>query len=154
MTPSTASWRVPARSLVFLSALCASAPGHAADLGRVEIVTASGVHAFDVEVARSAEELTHGLMGRRFLPQGRGMLFEFAAEQRIAMWMKDTFIPLDIIFISADGVVTTIKQNARPMSQEIISSDAPAAAVLELNAGVAQRISAAPGNRVRRMRHE
>jgi uncharacterized protein len=106
-------------------------------------------HRLRVEVMRSEAERERGLMDRRHLPPDRGMLFQFAQEQNILMWMKNTYIPLDMIFISAKGVVTHIHENAEPMSEAIISSDGPALGVLEVNAGYARKIGLKEGDIVR-----
>jgi uncharacterized protein len=117
-------------------------------LERVEIVTKSGVHVFDVELANTPDERSKGLMFRRELPQGRGMLFDFGGEGPISMWMKNTFIPLDMLFIRADGTIARIAQNTTPQSEETIPSGAPVKAVLEVIGGTAKRLGIAPGDRV------
>jgi uncharacterized membrane protein (UPF0127 family) len=114
----------------------------------LEIVTASGRHVFAVEVMRTDEERARGLMFRRFMPADRGMLFDFKIEQPVLMWMKNTYIPLDMIFISRNGTVTSVAANTEPMSERTISSGPPAFAVLEVNAGVAAKIGLKPGDRV------
>jgi uncharacterized membrane protein (UPF0127 family) len=114
----------------------------------LEIVTASGRHTFAVEVMRTDEERARGLMFRRFMPADRGMLFDFKTEQPVLMWMKNTYIPLDMIFISRNGTVTSVAANTEPMSERTISSGPPAFAVLEVNAGVASKIGLKPGDRV------
>jgi uncharacterized membrane protein (UPF0127 family) len=125
-------------------------PVHAADgkFERVEIVTRGGVHVFDVELAVTAEERSKGLMFRRELPQGRGMLFDFVGEGPIAMWMKNTFVSLDMIFIRADGRIARIAENTTPQSETTIPSGAPVKAVLEVVAGTVKRLGIAPGDRV------
>lgn len=115
----------------------------------LEIVTATGSHAFEVELATTPQQLTTGLMRRRSMPANHGMLFDFQAQQPVRMWMKDTFIPLDMVFISKQGIVVTVKRGAQPESEDVISSVLPAYAVLEVNAGVAQRIGLLPGDIVR-----
>ena len=106
-------------------------------------------HRLSVEVMRTDAEREHGLMGRRYLPPDRGMLFRFDREQNILMWMKNTYIPLDMIFISPKGEVVHIHANAEPMSENIISSDGPALGVLEVNAGYARKIGLKEGDLVR-----
>ena len=88
-------------------------------------------------------------MDRRFLPADRGMLFDFGHEQNVMMWMKNTYIPLDMIFISRAGVVTHIAENAEPLSEAIISSEGRAYGVLEVNGGFARKIGLKPGDLVR-----
>jgi uncharacterized membrane protein (UPF0127 family) len=118
-------------------------------LEKLEIVTASGTHDFSVEVMRTPAELEHGLMFRRFLPQDRGMLFDFKTEKPVMMWMKNTYLPLDMVFISKTGRVVAIAENAEPFSEKIIPSGAPTYGVLEINAGVASKIDLKVGDEVR-----
>ncbi len=112
------------------------------------IVTSSGEHTFQIEVARTDEQRARGLMFRRFMPQDRGMLFDFKTEQPIMMWMRNTYIPLDMIFIARDGRVINVAENTEPMSERTIASAAPAFAVLELNAGVTRKIGLKAGDRI------
>lgn len=120
-----------------------------APVERLQIVTASGAHDFKVEVARSSADRQRGLMFRRSMPQDHGMLFTFPTETLISMWMKNTYIPLDMIFVSRNGVVTSVSTDAEPFSEQIISSGGLAYAVIELNAGVARQINVQPGDKVR-----
>ncbi|MGO8740562.1 DUF192 domain-containing protein [Rhodoblastus sp.] len=106
-------------------------------------------HRLSVEVMRTPAEREHGLMDRRYLPPDRGMLFQFHREQNVLMWMKNTYIPLDMIFISPKGEVTHIHENAEPLSEDIISSDGPALGVLEVNAGYARKIGLKEGDLAR-----
>lgn len=123
-------------------------PAVAAELETVEIVSKSGVHVFAVEIARSNEERARGLMHRRELPEGRGMLFDFAPEQEVSMWMKNTFVSLDMIFIKGDGRIHRIAENTTPESLAIIASGGPVRAVLEVVAGTTRKLGIAPGDRV------
>jgi uncharacterized protein len=136
------------------SAALALDPGAPAALESLTLVTgvAAGQpvdHILQVEVMRTDAEHERGLMERRYMPADRGMLFEFAREQTVLMWMKNTFLPLDMIFISPKGVVTHIAENAEPMSEAIISSEGPVVGVLEVNAGLARKIGLKPGDLVR-----
>jgi uncharacterized membrane protein (UPF0127 family) len=106
-------------------------------------------HQLRVEVMRTVEGRERGLMYRRSLPADQGMLFDFGREETVMMWMKNTYIPLDMIFLSRAGVVTHIAENAAPLSEAIISSDGPAYAVLEVNAGYARKIGLKNGDIVR-----
>jgi len=101
-----------------------------------------------VEVARTDEQRARGLMFRQSMPADRGMLFDFKAEQPGMMWMRNTYISLDMIFISRDGVVINIAENTEPLSERTIPSARPAFAVLELNAGVSRKIGLKPGDRI------
>ena len=120
----------------------------AASVQPLEIVTKNGVHVFSVEMATTDKERETGLMYRKELPDGKGMLFDFAPEQQISMWMKNTFISLDMIFIRADGRILRIAEGTEPQSLSIISSGGPAKGVLEVIAGTAQKYGIAPGDRV------
>ena len=119
-----------------------------AGLEPLVIVTSTGSHAFSVEVMRTDEERAKGLMFRRFMPKDRGMLFDFKREDNVAMWMKNTYLPLDMVFISKAGVVVNIAQNTEPLSERIIPSGAPTYAVLEVNAGTAKAIGLKVGDRI------
>ena len=102
--------------------LCANPAARAASVQPLEIVTKSGVQVFSVEMATTEEEKQTGLMYRKELPDGKGMLFDFSPEQQISMWMKNTYISLDMIFIRADGRILRIAENTEPLSTKIISS--------------------------------
>jgi uncharacterized membrane protein (UPF0127 family) len=119
------------------------------ELSALSIATASGVHSFQVEIAANDAAREKGLMNRRYMPADRGMLFEFEREAPVSFWMKNTYIPLDMIFIAHDGVVTRIAANAEPLSEAIIPSGGPCVAVLELNGGVAAQIGLKVGDKVR-----
>jgi uncharacterized membrane protein (UPF0127 family) len=120
----------------------------AASVQPLEIATKSGVQVFSVEMATTEEEKTTGLMYRKELPDGKGMLFDFSPEQQISMWMKNTYISLDMIFIRADGRILRIAENTEPLSTKIISSGGLAKGVLEVIAGTAQKYGIQPGDRV------
>jgi uncharacterized protein len=120
----------------------------AATIQPLEIVTKSGVHVFAVEMATTEEEKTTGLMYRKELADGKGMLFDFSPEQEVSMWMKNTYIPLDMIFIRADGRILRIAENTEPLSTKIIPSNGLAKGVLEVIAGTAQKYGIKPGDRV------
>jgi uncharacterized protein len=137
-------------SLVVALVFCAfgSFAAGAASIQPLEIATKNGVHVFSVEMATTEEEKATGLMYRKELPDGKGMLFDFSPEQQISMWMKNTFISLDMIFIRADGRILRIAENTEPQSTKIISSGGLAKGVLEVIAGTAQKYGIAPGDRV------
>lgn len=113
------------------------------------IETASGTHVFSIELADTPALRQRGLSFRQSLPADHGMLFAFAADQEVSMWMQDTYVPLDIIFILADGTVHRIARDATPFSTESIPSRGRVRAVLEIAAGGADRIGLRPGDRVR-----
>ncbi|MBN9603228.1 MAG: DUF192 domain-containing protein [Afipia felis] len=139
-----------AAALLALAFSCVAFAGsvRAADMQTFEIVTKSGVKVFNVEVAKTTEERERGLMFRKELSDGQGMLFDFSPEQNVSMWMKNTYVSLDMIFIRADGRILRIAENATPLSERIISSGGPVKAVLEVVAGTARKDGIAPGDRV------
>jgi hypothetical protein len=150
--------RFAAISLVAACAVLAFAPARAAaqatlpqvtlEQNTLEIVSSSGVHAFSVEMATNDEERERGLMFRKELPEGHGMLFDFQHDQPVAFWMHNTYISLDMIFIGGDGRIVHIAENAQPMSDALIPSDGPVRAVLEVIAGTVRKLAIAPGDRV------
>lgn len=113
------------------------------------ITTATGEHRFTVEMALTGEQSARGLMFREQLGSDEGMLFDFRRDQIVTMWMRNTILSLDMIFISRDGRVATIAERTTPFSEAQISSRVPVRAVLEVPAGTAQRLSIRPGDRVR-----
>ena len=118
------------------------------ELDSLEIVTATGRHVFQVEIANNDATRERGLMDRRFMAADHGMLFEFDREAPVSFWMKNTYIPLDMIFIAPSGVVTHIAANAEPLSERVIPSGGPCIGVLELNGGVAASIGLKVGDKV------
>ena len=118
-------------------------------LSTATLETATGSHAIKVELAQTPETRATGLMNRESMPADQGMLFEFDETRPVAMWMKNTLIPLDMLFIDPDGVVKRVKTNAQPLSLETIPSGAPVKYVLELNGGAAARFGVASGDRLR-----
>jgi uncharacterized protein len=120
----------------------------AASVQPLEIVTKSGVQVFSVEMATTEQEKETGLMYRKELADGKGMLFDFSPEQQVSMWMKNTFISLDMIFIRADGRILRIAENTEPQSTAIIASQGLVKGVLEVVAGTAKKYEIAPGDRV------
>ena len=114
----------------------------------LSIKTANGRFKFNIEMAISRRQQSQGLMFRRSLAADAGMLFDYRIPQRISMWMKNTFIPLDMIFIDQDGKVINIAERAIPHSEVVISSKTPARAVLEVNGGTASRLGIRSGDQV------
>ncbi len=120
----------------------------AAELQPLEIASKGGVHVFAVELALTPEQQAQGLMYRKELPEGQGMLFDFKREQEATFWMRNTYVPLDMIFIRADGRIHRIAANTVPLSEALVSSGGPVRAVLEVVAGTAKKLGIAPGDRV------
>ena len=126
----------------------AQSAASAAGQDTIEIVTSSGVHAFSVELATNDAERALGLMFRKSLPEGHGMLFDFKSDQPVQFWMHNTYISLDMIFIRGDGRILRVAENAKPMSDDLIPSGGPVRAVLEVIAGTARKFHIAPGDPV------
>ncbi|UIJ73883.1 DUF192 domain-containing protein [Aurantimonas sp. HBX-1] len=118
------------------------------DLSEATLVTATGRHPIEVELATTPDTRATGLMNRESMPAGQGMLFDFDESRPVAMWMKNTLIPLDMLFIDETGTVATIKTNAQPLSLDTIPSGVPVRYVLELNGGAAARYGVAKGDRL------
>ena len=114
----------------------------------LQVVTASGTHRYKVWIAADERSRARGLMDVRKLLPDEGMLFLFERSQYVTFWMKDTPLSLDVIFIRADGVVVNVAENTRPLTIDLIPSEAPVKAVLELLAGTSARIGIAPGSRI------
>jgi uncharacterized membrane protein (UPF0127 family) len=140
--------------LALAPVLTASAPAHAqaapaAATEALAVVTASGQrHPFQVEVMRNDEQRAKGLMFRRFMPADRGMLFDFQRVAPVSMWMQNTYIPLDMLFIRADGTVARIEEHTEPLSTRTIPSGEPVLGVLEINAGVSAQLGIKAGDRI------
>ncbi|MGE5157137.1 MAG: DUF192 domain-containing protein [Gemmatimonas sp.] len=135
--------------LVALSLCLLASLAQAATLQPLEIVTRNGSRLFSVEIAATPSERATGLMYRKQLADKTGMLFDFSPPREIMMWMKNTYISLDMIFIRADGRILRIAKNTKPLSTRIISSMGPARAVLEVPAGTAMKYDIQPGDRVK-----
>jgi uncharacterized membrane protein (UPF0127 family) len=136
---------------IVLSLLLVAAPAAEARLPveKVVIETRSGPRTFRLEIAADAAARETGLMHRTHLAPDAGMLFDFKISLMAAFWMKDTPLPLDLIFVRADGIISTIAANAVPYSTAEIQSAEPIRAVIEIRGGTARRLGIAPGDRVR-----
>jgi uncharacterized membrane protein (UPF0127 family) len=108
----------------------------------------SGQFEFQVEMAVNPEQRSQGLMFRADLAEDRGMLFDFGRMQRASMWMRNTYVPLDMLFIDADGRIMQIAADVQPLSDAVIASREPVRAVLELRAGVTAKLGIEPGDRL------
>lgn len=112
------------------------------------VVTQSGNYEFQVEIADTNESRSRGLMFRRSLGPREGMLFFYDAPQHFSMWMRNTYISLDMIFIRADGTVHRIEERTEPFSERIIESGGRVLSVLEVNGGTSAAIGLKPGDRI------
>jgi uncharacterized protein len=111
--------------------------------------TAKGKVSLDVEIADTDPERMQGLMHRTDFPENRAMLFVFDETRPIMMWMKNTPLPLDMVFVAQDGKIAAIRENTKPFSEAIVSSTVPVKYVVELRAGAAKRLGLAIGEPVR-----
>lgn len=137
--------------VLFLAGLSRSSIG--ADLQKfpsseLTIISATGPHRFKVELAETPSQMTQGLMFRTSLAPDAGMLFDYKQPTLATMWMHNTLIPLDMLFVDAEGRIVNIHQRAVPQSLDIIAAAAPVRAVIELNGGTASRLGIEPGDRV------
>lgn len=112
------------------------------------IVSGGARHKFAVEMALSAEQMSQGLMFRRSMAADAGMLFDYRSAQPVSFWMRNTYIPLDMLFILPDGKLAGIHERAVPLDETPIASPVPVRAVLEVNGGTAARLGLKPGDRV------
>lgn len=113
------------------------------------LISASGEHRFVVELALADEEKTRGLMFRTEMAANEGMLFDFGRDAPVAMWMQNTILSLDMIFIRSNGTVARVAERTTPFSTDTIPSREPVRFVLEVPAGTAERIGLQRGDRVR-----
>jgi uncharacterized protein len=118
------------------------------DRGHLTIVASGGRFQFEVELAQTPAERARGLMFRESLADDHGMLFDFGHPQEVAMWMRNTLIPLDILFIRSDGSISRIARDAHPLSDRVMESGDPVRAVLELRGGLTAERGIEPGDRI------
>jgi uncharacterized protein len=146
---------VDRRRFLLLALLLAAAPAaivqaqlQSFPTASLTIVTASGRHKFAIEVATTPAQLEQGLMFRQHLAPDAGMIFDLGSIEIASFWMKNTWIPLDMLFVDAAGRIVNIHERAVPGSLEPIVSTAPVRAVVELNGGTAAQLGIKPGDRV------
>lgn len=144
-------WILIASALVAMSAVASDS--HELDRiferSTLQIATPDArVHRFRIWIADDDARRSRGLMFVKHLDDDQGMLFVYPSEGTISMWMKNTYIPLDMVFFDASGKIVQVVHNTKPMSLETIASTQPASAVLELKGGTANRLKIAPGARV------
>ena|SRR5689334_4281952 len=138
--------------IVVLGLLTAAPAGTVAAELKVETVvieTASGAHSFQTEIADTDPTRAKGLMFRRHLAGDHAMLFVWDRPIAAAMWMKNTYIPLDMLFVAGDGRVVHIAANTKPQSLDVITAGRPVKAVIEVAGGTAARLGIKPGDKVR-----
>ena len=150
ITSGAALWAAPLFVVAALLVVLAGPVWARMRVDKLWLVTAGGQETpIDVEMAVDPKEKELGLMFRTELADTQGMLFPYGAPQEVTMWMHNTYIPLDMVFIRADGTVHRIERAAEPLSDRIISSEGPVSAVLEMAGGATERIGLKPGDRVR-----
>ena len=136
-------------SLGILIALASLTPTYAADLAPLTIETSGGTKQFQVEIAADEATRERGLMYRQSLAADHGMLFVFDSDRQISMWMKNTYIPLDMVFIRSDGRIHRIEERTTPFSERVIEAGDKVRYVLELAGGTAAALGVKRGDLVR-----
>lgn len=137
--------------LLFLSGVEAASDADVLDRlfprSSLQIATSDArLHRFDIWVADTEQRRERGLMFVKHMASDAGMLFIYPGSQNISMWMKNTYIPLDMLFVSSDGKVVKVVENTKPESLDTINSDGAVRGVIELNAGVAAQLKLRPGS--------
>jgi hypothetical protein len=138
-------------ALLFLTLLAAAPAFGAEELAKKDLTVwmANGQsHRFEVEVAVTPAEQEVGLMFRKSMPEDSGMIFLNKIDKESTFWMKNTYIPLDMLFVARDGKIIHIKANAKPLSEDFIPSGGPVRAIIELNGGTAARLGIKAGDHV------
>lgn len=144
----------PISRAVLAALLCLSAgtvddaPAYALDKQPLTFVTSAGQHKITVEVADSENERNTGLMFRKSIGDDEGMIFLYTHEEDISMWMKNTYMSLDMIFVRGNGMISRIETGTEPFSENVISSGGKVLAVIEMKAGSAQRLGLKAGDKV------
>lgn len=118
------------------------------ETGSLWVNTAQGRFQFSIEIADTLQRRARGLMFRETMPSKNGMLFVFGETRRIQMWMRNTPLSLDMIFIRSDGTVARIAERTTPFTDDVIDSVEPVTHVLEVNAGISRLIGLKPGDRI------
>src|ERR1700722_4401195 len=139
------------RRLLVLALVLVAVPAWALETfgtSELTVETAAGPQKFTIELALSGAQMEQGLMFRRSLAPDAGMLFDFKSPTNVTMWMKNTLIPLDMLFLDERGRIIDIHERAVPLSTDVIAAKAPARYVIELNGGTAARLGIKPGDQV------
>lgn len=149
MTSKTTRWMKAAMLGLVVALGLGAATLLSASAGSVgTLVTRAGEQTIDIEVADTPDKREYGLMNRQSMSADAGMLFDFQIDRPVSMWMKNTYIPLDMVFMDAKGTVTHIAVNAKPLSLDVIDSGGPVRYVLELNGGASARFGLKVGDRL------
>ena len=142
------AWISSWTAALLLALLAAAGAAAALERSPLAIETGHGRFEFAVELAATPAERARGLMFRETLADDHGMLFDFGSAKPVAMWMRNTYISLDILFIRADGSISRIARNTEPLSDRVIDSGEPVTAVLELRGGLTSEHGIEAGDRV------
>ena len=134
--------------ILLASAVTAAESSPALEEATLTIEASDERFEFQLELAKTPAERARGLMFRESLADEHGMLFDFGHPQPVAMWMRNTLIPLDILFIRSDGRISRITRNAEPLSDRVLESGEPVRAVLELRGGLTAERDIEPGDRI------
>jgi uncharacterized protein len=145
--------RITSRVIALATLLAASCGGPvvAQEPPRIEsmtVVTTDSSATFTTEIADTEEQRERGLMFRQRLPEDRAMMFDFGVPRPAAMWMKNTYVSLDMLFVREDGSIAAVAENTEPLSLQIVSVQEPVKAVVEVVAGTAKRLGIKRGDRV------
>lgn len=135
-------------TMIFFAMMVFSSPLRAENLERVVIISDGTHHEFKVEIMRKSHERARGLMYRKHMDHDAGMLFDFGRQLTARMWMRNTFIPLDMLFVQEDGKIINIAQNTVPHSEEILSSISEVRYVLEINGGISEKLGIKAGDHI------
>jgi hypothetical protein len=140
----------PVRAALLLALVAtAPVPAQAVDQGTLVIETADGMrHQFDVEIVTTPQEMAIGLMFRQQMAPDAGMLFVYPSARETSFWMKNTYLPLDMLFAGDDGIIHHIAERTVPLSTTPVPSHGATRAVLELNGGTSDRLGIAAGDRL------
>jgi uncharacterized membrane protein (UPF0127 family) len=139
------------RHLLVFALLLAALPAWALETftsSEMTVLTAGGPQKFKIELALTDAQMEQGLMFRRTLAPDAGMLFDFKMPTNVTMWMKNTVLPLDMLFLDERGRIIDLHERAVPYSTDIIASKAPARYVIELNGGTVERLGIKRGDQV------
>lgn len=139
-------WGAAVAGGLVASIAVAQAPGGPRET--LVVATENGPREFQVEIADDGQERSKGLMFRREMADDAGMLFDFKSDQPVGFWMENTYIPLDMIFIKADGTVAAIAERTTPLSRRTVPSGTPVRFVLEINGGLSDELGISPGDKV------
>jgi uncharacterized membrane protein (UPF0127 family) len=134
--------------LTCIASIVALAASDSRDDSTLVITTRNAQHVFTIEIARTPAQMQRGLMFRSYLAPDHGMLFLYEEDRPVSFWMKNTLIPLDLLFADASGRIVRIAERTVPLSTELISSEEPVRAVLEVNGGTASRLQVKVGDRL------